>query len=161
MSLRAVEGYKSRGSLLESHQERQLHLNLRVLVIAAVVFFGLLVGFIFVPRLLSSDSLIGRSVGGSPTLSHSQVLGICSRYPMTRDFMAENPHYHTRVTFLDSKTLEELAFASPAIYGDVAKNTGIYKVEYSANNAGILLLLDPKTKSIVKHYRVRKLTFPS
>ena len=163
MSLRtAGERYShSKDGLLNVFQEREFHLNIKVLVIGALLSLSLILGAVFLPKLLfQNESMVGGSVKFSSSLTNSQVLGICSQQPITRDFIVRNPLYQTEVTFLNQETLQGLAATSPAIYAGLPSEKGLYKVKYTGQEEGIMLLLNPKNKEVLKYYRVRTLTFP-
>jgi len=161
MSLRTAGERYGGSSLLNVFPERELHLNIRLLVIATIISVGLISSVIFLPKLLFQDeSLVGKSVKFSSSLTTSQVLGICSQQPITRDFIAQNPTYQTEVTFLNQDTLQGLAATSPAIYAGLPSEKGLYKIKYSGKEGGIMLILDPKNKEVLKYYRVKTLTFP-
>ncbi len=125
--------------------------NIKLIAVAIIILA--IIGFIFLGGIPSIP-------GGEVTLGKAQVLKICGHEPITQDFVTRNPSYQSEITFLNSETLEELALASPAIYADLPRENGLYKVRYAGQEEGILLLLDPKSKNVLKYYRVRTLAFP-
>lgn len=157
MSLRNP-GKEYKGGLFHAFQERELHLNLKI-VFGAVILLGLIFSVIILPKvILKEPQGIGWSIK-SPRLTQSQILSICSRQPLTRDFISRNhPSYKTEIVFLDKETIQNMAQESPAIYADLPHH-GVYKVEYSAEEGGVILLLDPEKKKVVKYYRVMSLSF--
>ncbi|MEM4347916.1 MAG: hypothetical protein QW802_04955 [Candidatus Altiarchaeota archaeon] len=85
-----------------------------------------------------------------------EILKIASQHPLTKEFMRENPLYKSKVTFLDETALRSLIATSPAIYSNI-NSKEIYKVEYNSEKEGIMLLIDPTTKTVVKYFRVKEI----
>ncbi|MEM4347917.1 MAG: hypothetical protein QW802_04960 [Candidatus Altiarchaeota archaeon] len=119
------------------------------LVIAVILFV------IFVLPMLSKEK---EKPIEAKKLTDAQILSITSREPITKDFVARNPKYETKITFVDATMLKSLAATAPAIYGGLNVRA-LYKVEYKARDEGILLLLDPETQKILKYYRVKEISF--
>jgi hypothetical protein len=165
MSLRGVGqdyGGSSSGSFIGGlsgvfrGHESIFNLRLFLITLASV---GLIFSFLFIPKFIfkSETPPVAQSIGGTKTiLTEAQVLTLVSKEPITKDFISRNPIYDTKVTFLDQEMLKALAISAPAIYADLPKE-GMYKVEYTAKDDGILLLLDPKNREVLKYYRVRKI----
>lgn len=91
---------------------------------------------------------------GELQLTKQEILNITDQEQITKEFIKENQEYTTRILFLTQRNMSELSGKYPAIYSDLpAKN--MYRVEYTSENGGVLLILDPD-RGVVKYYRVHK-----
>jgi len=126
-----------------------------------LIFFGILFSaalffILFQNLFFSKNAPIAETVKSTAKLTNAQVLGIAAQHPFVKDFMIQNPAYKSKVIFLDESALKSLALTSPAIYADITAKE-IYKVEYTSENDGIMLLVDPNTKSVIKYYRTKEI----
>lgn len=150
-------------SLLNQKKEKEenpLERIIRKRKYLAVIALILIFSFTF---LFSKFSFHEKKAVASPinfTLTEAQVLSICKKELITQDFIARNPTYKTEVRFLDKATLQDLSKTYPAIYASLPKENGLYKVRYFGKKEGIMLIVDPKNKEVLKYYRVKTLTFP-
>lgn len=92
-------------------------------------------------------------------LTDAEVLRICSQEEITKDFVAKNAKYSSKISLLTLENLTPLSIKYPAIYADLPKKD-LYKVEYFGDKEGILLIIDPDKKEVLKYYRVKTLWFP-
>jgi hypothetical protein len=146
------------GTTRKEEEHRMLSKSqMKILVIAIVLFLGIFLTYHLLLKTTTRPFSKDQSVEQPrPPLPNAQVLKIAAQEQITKDFISRNPQYDAKVTFLDVKTLQSLAVSTPAIYADLlSKENGIYKVEYIAKEEGIMLLLDPKTKTVLKYYRVK------
>jgi hypothetical protein len=131
-------------------------------LIAIILILAIVVGAIF--HILFFQKGERGEEGGAinyegSKLTDAQVLKIASQEPIIKDFVSRNPKYLTKVSFLSVKNVTSLSEKSPAIYSDLPKK-GLYKVEYYSNSDGILLIIDPDDKQVLKYYRVKTMWFP-
>jgi len=157
MSLRSTESGKRRSLLFQEKEERKgkkLEINSKILLVIGVIVAIIILIFFIIPKITISPE-----EGKKPTkLTKTQILKITGEELITKDFIVRHPKYETKITFLDEKALSSLALESPAIYGDLNAKE-IYKVEYKSKDEGIMLLLNPETKKVVKYYRVKEISF--
>ena len=150
MGLRTQDSGWKRSELLSQKREGS-KIDSRILIGVVALIAIVLIAFFVLP-------MFGPSKEPQAKLTNAQILKITSQEPITKDFIARNPGYETKITFIDAAMLKSLVASSPAIYGDPNENE-IYKIEYKAKDEGILLLLNPETQVIMKYYRVRELSF--
>jgi len=150
MGLRTQDSGWKRSELLSQKKEgSKIDSRIVMGVIAAIAI--ILIAFFVLPMFSPQKTPPAK-------LTNAQILKITSQESITKDFIARNPGYETKITLIDVAMLKSLVATSPAIYGDLNVKE-LYKIEYKAKDEGILLLLNPETQEIMKYYRVRELSF--
>ncbi len=160
MSLKAAAHNRYSGSTLLNfyRKEENTFFNFRMVLIALGIFIALMLVFFVLPNyLFKTNAPVAQSVKNLK-LTNAQILTIAAQHPLAKEFILQNPAYKSKITFLDEKAIQSLIATSPAIYADLNLKE-VYKVEYTAQTEGIMLLIDPLTKSVAKYYRVKEIQF--
>lgn len=90
------------------------------------------------------------------TAEEQQVLTELAQDSRVKNYIDTNLDYALDILLLDETELAKLRNEQPAIY-DSSINAGFYRVYYSAESSGLLVLYNPIAKQIVKIYPVQNL----
>lgn len=100
----------------------------------------------------------GESNDTAGEIKEDTILEIAGQEPEAAAFIIRNPDYTASVTALEPKDLAVLAEKYPVVYAGLPEGKTLYRVDYHAGDRGMLVIVDPDRKEVLRYFSTTGIT---